>query len=207
MDPYKILGVSKNASKGEIKKAYRKLAVKHHPDMGGDEEKFKQLNEAYSLLSNEQKRVQYDVQRDGAGINLNDFFHNFNPFGSGSPFEEIFGFGKQKSQTTKNIVFNLKISLDEIKRGTTKIANFKKYIKCDPCNAQGGKEKEICSMCDGNGLILITPAPHTVQQRVCHICNGLGSTFSQICNICKGHGKILKNESIKFKIERVDIDK
>ena len=62
-------------------------------------------------------------------------------------------------------------------------------------------------MCNGHGAILITPSPHTVQQRVCHVCNGLGSIFSQICNICKGHGKILKNESIKFKIERVDIDK
>ena len=96
MDPYKILGITPTAKKTEIKKAYRKLVMEHHPDHGGDEEKFKQINEAYSVLSNEKKKAEFDARRDGTG--LGDFFDGFNPFGFNGPFHEIFKHKREESR-------------------------------------------------------------------------------------------------------------
>ena len=118
MDPYKILGVTKDASQGDIKKAFREKALEYHPDKGGNEENFKQINEAYSLISDPEKRSRFDAQRDGIGFNFGSF--------SSSPFGDIFGdiFGTRKKRqrrprpiTDDDLVFDLRVSLRQIKQG------------------------------------------------------------------------------------------
>ena len=202
MDPYKILGVSSSAPPAEIKKAYRKLVLKHHPDHGGDEEEFKKINEAYSILSDEAKRAQFDAQASGEAAGFRDIFHGgSSPFGPGSIFEEIFG--QQRKAAPRQPVFNLQISLEDIKNGSIRIASYKKQVKCASCNGFGGKGKKTCGMCNGAGMLMIRPAPNVFQQTTCPACRGQGSAFDIKCTPCDGHGSRMKKENIRFKIEEI----
>jgi len=224
-DYYKLLGIEKNASKEEIKQAFRKLAHQHHPDKGGDEKKFKEINEAYSVLSNDEKRQQYDQfgsdfsgfaggQGGGWGQNadfdLNDIFG-----GSGGGFSDIFsqffGGGGQSSggrrtrkEHGKDIAVDLEITLEEAFSGVSKEINLKKYIVCKHCKGSGGEPgsgKKKCSECDGQGQVQQTKRTMfgTFSQVItCPKCLGEGELNEKECKECKGAGRTHEIENIKI---------
>ena len=205
MDPYRTLNIPVTATSSEIKKAYRKLAMEHHPDHNGDEEKFKQISEAYSILSDERKKAEYDAKKDGMPFGFGSPFGGFDPFGPGSPFQEIFS-RRRPERKSGDIVFNMKLGLDEIKKGSVKIGNYKIDTPCEPCNALGGKNKHICPRCNGNGVLIHSPAPNVMQQMTCPDCEVLGQVFEERCTVCNGRGKVVKKRTIKFKIEEIKDD-
>ncbi len=212
-DYYDILGVSRHASDAEIKKAFRQLALKYHPDRNsGDknaEAKFKEINEAYSCLSDSQKRANYDRFGTAEGIG-----GGFGPFstgtGFGDIFEDIFGdffgtFGRQRRQRpTKgdDLRYDLDITLDEAVFGTDKIINFKKWEKCTECKGSGsepGKHPETCTSCKGSGQIRFQQGFFSVS-KTCGKCGGDGKIITNPCKDCKGYGKIQKEKSINVKV-------
>ena len=207
MDPYKIVYTSQESSDAEIKKAFRKLAAKHHPDKGGDEEKFKQINEAYSTIGTVQKRQEYEALQHAGSFG--DFNHNpFGDFGFGDMFDQIFNIGKQqrqprlKEQTDDDIMFNLKISLAQIKKGVSQKIKFSRNKKCDKCDGVGGKNKNICVSCNGQGIQVIRRGP-MIQQMSCPHCRATGFTFEKICDTCSGIGLVKIKESIKLTVDLI----
>tara|TARA_Y100001938_G_C8025494_1_gene397765 strand:+ start:221 stop:823 length:603 start_codon:yes stop_codon:yes gene_type:complete len=200
MNPYEILGVTKAANDSDIKKAYRKLAAKHHPDRGGDENKFKQINEAYSLISTEQKRQQYEYS-NSAHSNFGDIFGNF-----GSVFEDLFGTPKPKSQPKvqkdQDLVFDMRISLDQIKKGATQRFSYKRNKKCVMCDGVGGAERTACRSCGGTGRKVIQSG-HLIRQTVCRECFGNGIIIKNPCGVCHGRGSIQVIEHINIQINEL----
>ena len=204
MDPYQTLGVSQDADKQTIKKAYRKLAAQHHPDRGGDEEKFKEVAEAYSILSDEQKRQQYHAgQRRGPGLGMG--FEDI--FGQGFPFEDFFVQRPQrKRQVKKNtedsdIQFSLKINLEQIKKGASQEITFKRNKVCNRCGGAGGKGIKTCGNCRGSGVQVVRSAPFFTQQIPCQVCAGRGALFDEPCAPCGTQGYIQIHDMVKVKIE------
>ncbi|KAB3530744.1 molecular chaperone DnaJ [Alkaliphilus serpentinus] len=222
-DYYEVLGVDKNSNPDDIKKAYRKLAMKYHPDRNPDdkeaEAKFKELNEAYEILSSPEKKQRYD-QFGHAGVNGNGAggFEGFGGFGGGG-FEDIFGdifdmFGgggfssrrKSGPQKGADIKYEAAISFEEAAFGTEKTVEFHKYDNCDTCNGTGAKpgtQKHTCSHCKGTGEIRYaqrTPIGQIVNVKTCPQCHGEGEIINEPCNTCKGKGKVRKLKKIKVKI-------
>lgn len=216
-DYYNILGVDKDANKEEIKKAYRKMAVKYHPDkQGGDEEKFKEVSEAYQILSDDSKRSQYDrfgttdnsnFNGYGGGFgNFNDIFDMFTNFGNfGGDFGSNFGFNYNTSQSHRNIKkgnnlrINIDITLKEVRDGKNTKIKYTRKEKCNSCKGHGG-DLSKCSNCNGTGKIkrVINNGIFGKQiiQKTCNHCNGTGQIVHNICNTCKGDGYIDKNITI-----------
>ena len=210
MDPYKVLGVSEDANKDQLKKAYRKLAAQHHPDKGGDEDKFKEANEAYSILSDDQKRQQYHAMKNGPQLNMGDFGDILSAFvGFGfDPLSDLFGQRAhpkrrkaEKDTSDKDIVFNLKISLDNIKKGADKTINFQRNIVCEDCHGEGGEGKQPCHVCGGSGVEVIRPNNFVVQQATCRTCGGMGHGFRELCSGCQGVGFHRIQESVQVEIK------
>lgn len=229
-DYYEILGVSRNASKDELKKAYRKLAMQYHPDRNpGDkeaEEKFKEAAEAYEVLSDDEKRTKYDrfghdglrnSGFSGSGFSdINDIFSHFSDiFGSGSIFDEFFGgtssrgrTGRRRSAGTPGsdlrVVINL--TLEEISAGTEKKIKLKKYVKCSDCNGTGaekGTSKKTCSVCKGSGeLRQVTRSifGQFVNITPCTSCNGEGEVVDIACKKCQGEGRYQDESTIKIDV-------
>ena len=219
MDYYKILGVSKQATNTEIRKAYHKLAHKFHPDKGGDEKKFKEINEAYQTLSNNEKRAQYDkfgrVFERGAQPG-SDFQWSWGRSGTGFDFnvedlsdlvEEMFGFrGGQKKQDLKrgsNIKIDLEVSLAETLQGIEKNITLLKQIGCLRCQgigAEPGTKVVECFSCRGTGHVQeVKKTFFTSFTRyiICPECAGEGYRPEKPCNVCKGEGRMKGEESIK----------
>jgi molecular chaperone DnaJ len=210
MDPYETLGVDKTANKSEIKKAYRELALENHPDRGGDEKRFKQINEAYSILSDDQKRSHYDARRDGMPFSFGDIFRNFAGGGAPRGFSDMFG-GFQRRQkektvtetTDREIIFDIKVSLADLKRGVHRVGSYLRRIKCDGCEGEGGEGKNSCTACQGTGMRVVHMTPNIVHQTMCPLCDGDGSVYINKCKICNGAGfKEIKNQLI-FEIKEV----
>ena len=229
-DYYQILGVPKNASEEEIKKAYRKLAHQYHPDKpGGDEKKFKEINEAYEVLSNKEKRAQYDKfgqvfeggmpQGESGGRNWNPFsnfgfdfsiYQDINDFGFEDIFEGIFGGGHQKSKSYSvrgnDIEINLQISLEEAFSGSKKDLNFKTFITCEKCGGLGydqSKGFKKCPTCGGSGKLKIerkTFFGNFTQITTCSKCYGKGEIPNAPCSNCKGEGRIYGTKNVSFNI-------
>ena len=204
MNPYKILGINKNASQGEIKNAFREKALKYHPDKGGDEEKFKQINEAYSMISDSNKRSRHDATRDGTG------FGGFRGFGGFADLGDVFGdmFGSRKREsptatTDEEVIFNLKVSLAQLKQGMHQRAVFDRYTACVSCDGEGGANKEECGVCAGDGILINQPNPYTFQQKTCHNCNGAGVEFEIVCESCHGVGLNRIKDSVSFVMKEV----
>lgn len=217
-DYYKILGVDKNASKEEIKKAYKKLAKQYHPDLNaGDktsEQKFKDVNEAASVLTDEQKRAQYDqfgsegMKYGGAssqgfggggfgGFDMNDIFESF--FGGSG-----FGSSRQRGPRPGNdLRYDMKITLEEAATGIDKQIHMKKQDRCDDCGGIGGTGLETCSHCQGQGVtttIKRTPFGAFQTQTTCPHCGGRGEVVSNICHTCNGKGHVHKEKTVKVSI-------
>lgn len=228
-DYYEILGVSREASPEEIKKAYRKLAVKLHPDKNpGDataEEKFKELGEAYEALSDADKRAAYDRyghaafsggmgggRSGGGGGGFHDPMDIFSQvFGGafGGGFEEFFGGGggssRRKSsgkQRGSDLRYDLEISLEEAARGVEKELEIERYVPCDVCSSKGTKGSggvKVCPTCGGRGVVA-RQAGIFIQQSTCPECRGAGETISDPCNSCHGEGRVQRDSRIKLRI-------
>lgn len=226
-DYYQILGISKTASPDDIKKAYYKLAHKYHPDKGGDEKKFKEISEAYQILSNKEKRSQYDqfgqVFEGGAagaepGFDFQwawgkpgmDFESAFGgDFGNlGEIMEEMFGFGAPRRRKNfkrgRDIEIDLEISLEDTLKGREKAVSLYKYIVCSRCHGQGaepGTKISECFSCRGTGevqQIKKTFFGAFTRYAVCPECGGEGHRPEKSCNVCRGEGRIKGEEGIKI---------
>lgn len=206
-DLYEIMGVSKNASEEEIKKAYKNLAKKWHPDkhikdpkkQKEAEEKFKEVAAAYEVLSDRDKRNNYDRY----GITDGQPRGNMN-FNWGGDFDSIFNTffnrrGFKKQQQGEHIQVVVEVSLDEILKGCVKNVHYNKRDKCKSCNGIGGIT-EICHECNGKGMIGYRQGPMLIQAP-CQLCKGSGKKLKEVCKDCKGRGLNNKKEKvIKVKI-------
>jgi molecular chaperone DnaJ len=223
-DYYEILGVSKNASKDEIKKAYRKQALKFHPDKNpgdkGAEEKFKEAAEAYEVLSNDDKKVRYDryghdgVRNSsngfgGGGMTVEDIFSSFGDI-FGDAFGGFGGFGstRQSRRVNKgsNLRVKVKLNLNEISSGTEKKIKVNKYTTCDACDGTGAADSKSysnCSTCHGSGQVTRITNTLLGQMQatsVCPSCGGEGKIITKKCQTCYGEGIVEKEEIIKINI-------
>ena len=227
-DYYEVLGVSKSASADEIKKAYRKLAVKYHPDKTpGDkeaEEKFKEAAEAYSVLSDPDKKARYDqfghAGVEGAGPDFSGGFGDLNDilndlFGGafGGGFGGFGGFGggrggqrQQKVYRGRDIRVRVKLTLEEIAKGVEKEISIEKSVPCSDCGGRGAKNSsdiKTCPACNGTGQVqrvAHTFLGQTVTYSTCQQCGGEGKIISNPCRTCGGSGLVRKRETIKVKI-------
>lgn len=227
-DYYEILGVPKDADAQQIKKAYRKVAIKYHPDKNPDnkeaEEKFKEAAEAYEVLSNEDKKARYDryghagvdpqAGFGGArgGMTMEDIFANFSDiFGeSGSPFESFFGgsrtSARRRGQKGTNLRIKVALTYEEIAKGVTKKIKVKKQNTCDVCSGSGAKDSgsvQACGTCGGSGYVRQIKSTFLGQMQtttVCPTCNGSGQQITSKCINCKGEGRLLTEETIEIDI-------
>ena len=224
-DYYKILGVSKNATDDEIKKAYKKLAIKYHPDKNPGnkeaEEMFKKISAAYEVLSNKEKRQQYDMGGIGGFGGFSSGFRNPRSGAAGNPFEDLFGGGfgfgdifnnmtgnQSINDQPKNVTANLNISFEEAFTGCIKNISIKSKSKCNHCNGTGwdlNSRMEKCKTCGGKGVIQDVSNPlfqmfHGGLKK-CPTCNGLGKNYTVHCRYCRGSGNgNIENKSIKINI-------
>ena len=215
-DYYEILGVDKNASKDDIRKAYRKLARKYHPDVNkeeGAEDKFKEAKEAYEILSDEQKRTQYD-QFGHAGPGGQGFggFGGAQDFsGFGDIFDMFFGGGGRTRdpnapQQGADLQYTMVLDFEEAIFGKEAEITIPKEEECDTCHGSGAKpgtKVDTCSHCHGSGQLNTeqnTPFGRVVNRRVCHHCNGTGKIIPEKCPTCQGSGRVKKQRKIKVSI-------
>ena len=219
-DYYEVLGVSKNADTAEIKKAYKRLAMKHHPDRNeGDasaEVKFKEAKEAYEILSDSQKRAAYD-QFGHAGVNTSAGGGpgGFAGGGFGDIFDSVFGdiFGAGGARGGNRVYrgadlrYNLELSLEDAVSGTTVKIRVPKMVLCDSCKGSGarkGSSPVNCPTCAGHGQVRMQQGFFSVQQ-TCPQCRGQGKIISDPCNSCHGQGRVRDSKTISVKVpEGVD---
>lgn len=212
-DYYDTLGVSKDASQEEIKRAYRKLAHKYHPDKGGgDEEMFKNINEAYQVLGNEGKRRQYDQfgqTFDGSGTGGAQGFNiNFEDLGGfGDIFESMFGGGRgSRVRRGEDVAVDITISFEESARGVQKEMHHRLYQTCSSCHGNGaepGTPIDQCSTCGGSGSISTsrqTPFGVFAQRARCTTCGGEGKIARTPCNTCRGEGRELRDRTLSVDV-------
>jgi molecular chaperone DnaJ len=217
-DYYEVLGVERNASREELKKAYRKLAMQHHPDRNPDdkaaEEKFKEAAEAYEVLSNDEKKQIYDrfghegIRGSGSSSqgfnNINDIFSHFSDiFGGSSMFDDFFGGQRQRGRRRgtgtpgSDLRVTLKLTLEEIAAGINKKIKIKKHVKCDECRGSGaeaGTSTKTCSVCQGSGEVRNVSRSvfgQFVNISACSNCSGEGVVVDQPCRKCMGDGRVV----------------
>jgi molecular chaperone DnaJ len=228
-DYYEILGVQKGAAQDEIKKAYRKVAMQFHPDRNpGDkaaEEKFKEAAEAYEVLSDADKRAQYDrfghagVQGNGRGFgggngNMEDIFSQFGDIFGDDIFGSFFGGGgggrrggqRMRGVRGSNLRIKIKLTYEEIAKGVTKQVKVKKHVPCNTCSGSGAKDKgsvQTCSTCGGTGQVRRVSNTFLGQMQTvstCPTCNGEGTTITAKCGSCKGEGRVYGEETVTLDI-------
>ena len=228
-DYYEVLGVSRDASESEIKSAYRKLAKKYHPDSNPDnaeaESKFKEASEAYSVLSDAEKRKQYDqfghAAFDGSGgagaggfdfSNMGDIFSEFFGGGGGSFFDGMFGGGGRRQargnahRKGRDLEASVRIDMLEAYKGTKKDIEYNYKEACDSCHGSGAKAgttPETCTNCGGSGQVVYTQQSVLGMLRnigVCPECNGTGKIIKEKCDKCKGNGYFTKKRKIQVDI-------
>ncbi|MBF0559209.1 MAG: molecular chaperone DnaJ [Nitrospirae bacterium] len=214
-DYYEVLGVGRDATQDDLKKAFRQLALKHHPDRNqgdrGSEEKFKEINEAYSCLSDSAKRAHYDrygtAEGFGAGAGTAGY-------GAGAPFGDIFedifddffgafgGFKKAKATKGSDLRYNLTMSLEESAFGVEKSIKIPRWQSCEGCGGTGsepGKPPVTCTQCQGAGQIRFQQGFFSVS-KTCGKCNGTGRLITNPCRNCNGNGKVRVQKELSIKI-------
>ena len=227
-DYYEILGIAKGASAEEIKKAYRKVAMQFHPDRNpGDkaaEEKFKEAAEAYEVLSDADKRAQYDryghagVSGNGRGfgggsMNMDDIFSQFGDIFGDDIFGSFFAGGRRGGGAARsrgvrgsNLRVKIKLNYEEIAKGVSKNIKVKKYVFCSTCSGSGAKDKnsvQTCSTCGGSGQVRRVSNTFLGQMQTvttCPTCNGEGSIVTAKCPVCKGEGRVYGEETVTIDI-------
>jgi molecular chaperone DnaJ len=214
-DYYEALGVSKNATEAELKKAFRRLAMKYHPDRNqGDskaEESFKEAKEAYDILSDERKRAAYD-QFGHAGVDASAAGGPGGPGGPGgfgdifdSVFGDIFGGGTRGGERVyrgADLRYDLELNLEEAVAGTTIKIRVPKLVKCGSCDGSGAKKGSSpvnCPTCQGHGQIRMQQGFFSVQQ-TCPQCRGQGKIINNPCGTCRGQGRVRENKTISVKV-------
>ena len=217
---YETLGVDKKATQDDIKKAFRKLAQKHHPDKGGDEAKFKEITEAYSTLSDEKRRKEYDNYGqsfpgggpqggfNGGGFDFNGFGGQGVEFDISDLFGDLFGGarGGSRIKRGRDISIDVEVSFKESVLGGRRSVLITKVGKCDICQGSGAKpgtEMHTCKTCNGAGRIhetRNTPFGAMSSQRVCPECEGSGTIPKEKCDTCQGRGVLRKEEEINVVI-------
>lgn len=221
-DYYKLLGVSKDVTESELKKAYRKLAVQYHPDKNPGnpeaEEKFKEISEAYDVLKDPKKREAYDrfghaafQQGGGGGAGAGGFHDPFDIFrevfggGGGGVFDSFFG-GSGGShggaQPGSDLRYDLSITLEEAAEGLEKEIEYTHSVKCRTCKGEGaepGSKKTTCSTCRGHGEVVSSRGLFSVRQ-TCPTCHGAGVSFEKACKKCHGEGRVQERTKLKVKI-------
>lgn len=213
-DYYDVLGIDKNASKEEVRKAYRKLARKYHPDVNkeaGAEEKFKEAKEAYEVLGDAQKKAQYDQfghaatnGQGGFGAGASDFS------GFGDIFDMFFGGGHRQDpnapQQGADLQYTMVLEFEEAIFGKETEISIPKDENCGTCQGSGAKpgtKPKTCTHCHGSGQLNLeqnTPFGRVVNRRVCHHCKGTGKIIPEKCSTCGGSGKVKKHAKIKISI-------
>ena len=223
-DYYEVLGVSKNATDEEIKRAFRVLAKKYHPDVNkepGAAEKFKEIGEAYQVLSDKNKRAQYDqfghaafdnASQGGAGfdmgdIDLDDILSSIFGGGLGGFSSSFSGFGgrtrKNSARRGEDLLMRVKLTFEEAVNGCEKDIRVNVTDTCDECHGAGGFGEAKCSMC--NGLGVVRDEQRTIfgvmqTQKTCPNCKGAGKTFREVCSKCRGTGQIEKNKTLTISV-------
>ncbi|RYC69320.1 molecular chaperone DnaJ [Spirosoma sordidisoli] len=228
-DYYEILGVDKNVSAEDLKKAYRKMAIKYHPDKNPDdptaEEKFKEAAEAYDVLNDPQKKARYD-QFGHAGLggaasgggygpggpSMEDIFSQFGDvFGDDSPFGSFFrgangGGQRQRVRRGSDLRIKLKLNLQEVANGVEKKIKVKRHVTCTTCAGNGSKNGtavQTCTTCNGSGQtrkVVNTMLGQMVSTSTCPTCNGEGKIVTDRCDVCFGEGRVLQEDVIPIKI-------
>ncbi|ETA80166.1 molecular chaperone DnaJ [Youngiibacter fragilis] len=221
-DYYEVLGLQKGASEEDIKKAFRKLAIKYHPDKNPGnkeaEEKFKEINEAYQVLSDPQKKAQYDqfgttdfngYGQGAGGFDASDFG------GFGDIFETFFGGGGFSGGASRrrtgprrgaDLEYAMDLSFEEAVFGAEKEVSVMRTEVCDNCSGSGakkGSKAETCKTCHGSGTVRVqrqTLFGNMVQETVCSTCNGSGETISDPCEVCKGKGQVRQKRKITVNV-------
>lgn len=219
-DYYEILGASKNASQEEIKRAFKQLARKHHPDIAGkdNEEKFKKINEAFQVLNDPQKRAQYDQFghtafrpgdfADFRGFNFDDLFRDS---GLGDIFDAFSGFSRRGSRSRArrgaDLRYDMEISLEDAFSGTTKKIEVPVFVTCGSCGGTGAKPGFLkeCQECNGTGEIKRVQRSifgQMVNITACGNCGGYGKVIEKACDTCRGGGRVKKIKKVEIKIPR-----
>lgn len=214
-DFYEVLGLEKNASEKDIKRAYKRLAMKYHPDRNQEnkeeaEAQFKEIKEAYEILSDDQKRAAYDQYGHaafeqggmgggggfGGGADFSDIF--------GDVFGDIFGGGRRQQRPSRgsDLQYNMELTLEEAVRGVTKEIRIPTLESCDVCHGSGAKpgtSADTCPTCHGMGQVHMRQGFFSVQQP-CPTCHGRGKVIKDPCNKCHGHGRVERYKTLSVKI-------
>ena len=232
-DYYEVLGVQKNASKEEIKSAYRKLALQYHPDRNkepGAEEKFKEISEAYAVLSDDEKRKRYDIYGHvgaeevfrGSEANFEEIFRDMGFGGFRDIFEQIFGsrgggffgddlfgfgFGGSGRRRGRDIVYDMELTLEDVLRGRKEEVEVPRFDRCKECGGSGaapGTRPRKCTVCDGQGQTKRVYSQNRfstiVTMEPCRTCQGQGQIIDSPCTNCKGSGRAKQVKKIKLEI-------
>ncbi len=227
-DYYEVLGVGKSASADEIKKSFRRKAIEHHPDRGGDEEKFKELNEAYEVLKDDSKRQRYDqfghagvgssAASDGnpfsgfGGAGAQGANFDFGDLGLGDIFESFFGGGRGGQQQSRgpsrgnDLETTVEIDFDKAIFGTETELNLNIEDNCEHCKGtrcEPGHELKKCDTCNGSGQVVTSTRTifgNIQQAMICNKCEGIGKIPEKNCSVCKGKGTMRRSQAIKLKI-------
>jgi molecular chaperone DnaJ len=224
-DYYEVLGINRNASKEDIRKAYRKLAMQFHPDRNPDDQtaeaKFKEAAEAYEVLNNDEKKARYDRfghegVKSGFGsqgfTDINDIFSHFSDiFSGGSIFDDFFGTGQRTRRRTggtpgTDLKISLKLTLEEIAEGVSKKIKLKKLVKCDVCKgtgAEGGTSTKTCPVCQGSGEVKTVSRSvfgQFVNIQPCTNCSGEGNVIDDPCKKCHGDGRVQEEVTVPVNV-------
>ena len=219
-DYYEVLGVDKNASEADIKSAFRKLAKKYHPDVSKEEnaaEKFKEAQEAYAVLSDPEKRKQYDQFGHSAFTNASGGFSGFEGFDFGNVsdiFEDLFGgmgFGSRSGRSRNSnspkkgtdVLYHMTIDFEEAVYGTKKDIKVDVEEDCEECNGKGGFNSKTCSECHGSGTVTSeqrTMFGSFLSRTTCPYCKGIGTVYEKSCQSCHGRGKVTNRKTITITV-------